>query len=203
MSKHWTPPVRKAVNVRPSRIRRDPARVSRIRRDPLPIAETRKVVRRSDKAETWFGVAGVLFFAAAIAAATTGIAWATYFKQDPAAAASDAQFGQCYNSDPTKCVVDGDTIYFNNARVQIAGIEAPSIQDAACAAESSRGIDAAMRLQGLLNRGKVTVGPTFTDEYGRSVSKVLVDGDDVADKMLSTSAAREYTGEKQKWCSGS
>jgi endonuclease YncB( thermonuclease family) len=190
--KHWTPPARQDIAVRRS-IRRDPVRVA-------AAAPPKKARAYSREQEIWMGMAGVALFAAVIVVALIGISWATYFKDDPAADAAARQFGQCYNSDAARCVVDGDTIYVANSRVQIASIETPGIDDAQCDTERSRGISAAMGLAGLLNSGKVSVGAPFRDQYGRSVSKVQVDDQDVGDWMISHSLARAYTGEKQKWC---
>ena len=85
-------------------------------------------------------------------------------------------------------------------KVEIAGVEAPQIQDARCDAERSRGIDAAVRLADLLNSGKVSVGAPFRDPYGRAVRKVQVDGEDVAGTMVEAGVAREYDGKPQGWC---
>ena len=193
MSRHWTPPAHKTP-LKPSRIRREPVRlVSDIR-------SKRRVVRRTDEQETWLGVAGVLAFAAVIAVATVALAWATWFKEDPAAAAAEARFGQCYNGGPN-CVVDGGTIYVGRQKVAIAGLVAPQIQDASCAAERESGINASVALIALLNSGNVSVGPTFTDELGRSVRSVSVAGKDIARTMIKSGAARKVDPEKPaRWC---
>jgi len=172
---------------------------SRIRRDPVRIVSDipskRKVVRRSDGEETWFGVAGVLIFAGIITAAIVGFAAMTMFKDDPAAAAAEARFGQCYNGGPN-CVIDGDTIYVGGSKVEIAGLVAPKIQDASCDAERDGGINASVKLIALLNSGSVSVGPAFTDEIGRSVRTVSVAGKDVARTMIKAGVAKKVNAEK-------
>jgi len=192
VSKHWKPG-KKTVELEPV------ARPSRIRRDPVRLEK--KVEQRSREQEIWLGVAGILFMATLLMVTIIGISITLVFKSDPAAdAAQSVQFGQCYNSDGRNCVVDGDTLYVDHAKVLIAGIEAPEINGARCAQEKDRGIAAAVALSDLLQSGSVTVSPTFRDEYGRAVSKVTVKGRDVADYMISHSFVRAYAGEKQKWC---
>jgi len=193
VSKHWKPG-KKTVELEQA------ARPSRIRRDP--VRQEKKVEQQSREQEMWLGVAGILFMATLLVATIIGISTTMVFKNDPAADAADSvQFGQCYNSDGRNCVLDGDTIYVDRAKVLIAGIEAPDINGARCDQEKSRGIAAAVALSDLLQSGNVTVSPAFRDEYGRTVSKVAVKGQDVADYLISHSFVRAFTGEKQKWCS--
>jgi len=189
---------RKTVAVRPSRIRRDPVRLENIR--PMTKAELEKAEARSRELEIWGGVGGIALFGLGIAALVIVIGTVTMLYVHPAAPAESTSFDQCYTGNGPNCVVDGNTIHVWGEKVTIAGIAAPQIQDAACPDERSRGIDAAVRLAGLLNGGKVTVAPPFRDEYGREVRKVKVDGDDVGNAMIDAGAAREYDGRKQDWC---
>lgn len=198
MSKHWTP-AGKALAPKPSRIRREPVR---IRREPVRLptaAELKKAEALSREREIWGGIAGILLIAAALVAVIVGISIATFVRDDPAAAARARQFGQCYNAFGANCVVDGATIYVAGDKVRIAGMITPAIQDSRCADERTRGIAAAERLADLLNRGSVTVGPTFRDETGREVRKVEVKGEDVAQKMIDANLARPLTGNTD-WC---
>jgi endonuclease YncB( thermonuclease family) len=188
---------RRNVPVRPSRIRREPVRLSETK--PLSEREVKEAELRARQREVWGGVAGVVSIAIVLAVLMVGISVATIFHEDPAAAARDARFVQCYNGG-TNCVLDGDTIYAAGEKIQIAGMQAPHIQGASCPEERSRGIDAAVRLAELLNSGKVSVGPTFRDDYGRSVRKVLVDGKDVGETMIDADLARRYDGEKPDRC---
>ena len=189
---------RKPVALRKSRIRREP-----LLREPVRIlseAELRKAEAKLREREVWSGVAGVLLFGAGIAAAAIAVGVMTFFQDDPAAAAKAARFEQCYNANGANCVVDGDTIYVGGEKVQIAGIEAPAIQDAKCEAERSRGIDATTRLSDLLNGGNVTVSRTFRDASGRTVRKVLVNGEDAGQTMISAGVAREAGSNEPDWC---
>jgi endonuclease YncB( thermonuclease family) len=198
VSKHWNP-ARQRAAVRPSRIRREPVRLSESAAEIDP-RKARALEARARKLEVRYGIIGVLAIAAVLAAVVIGISAATFSKYDPAAAAAAARWGQCYNGDRTQCVLDGDSIYFEGSKVQIAGIAAPRIQGGACDAERSRGIDAATRLAALLNSGTVSVGAPFQDAYGRAVSKVQVGGQDVGQAMIAAEVARQYEGDKYDWC---
>jgi micrococcal nuclease len=196
VSKHWNPGKKTvALNavVRPSRIRREPVRLE-------PQLDPVKAEARAREREMWGGVAGVVLFGVALAVLVVGISVATIFHEDRAAAARALRFGQCYNAQGPNCVLDGGTIYVRGTKVVIAGIDAPQIQGAGCAAETDRGIDAAVRLADLLNSGKVSVGAPFRDEYGRDVRKVSVDDEDVGGTLIEAGAAREYDGKPQGWC---
>jgi endonuclease YncB( thermonuclease family) len=196
VSKHWKPG-RKTVALKPA------VRRSRIRREPVqlePQLDPVKAEARAREREMWGGVAGVVLFGVALAVLVVGVSVATIFHEDRAAAARALRFGQCYNAQGPNCVLDGGTIYVQREKVEIAGLEAPQIQDARCDAERSRGIDAAVRLADLLNSGKVSVGAPFRDEYGRAVRKVQVDGEDVAGTLVEAGVAREYDGKPQGWC---
>ena len=190
MSKHWKQPVRKSVAVRPSRIRRDPPA-----RAKTP-AELQAEEAAKREQELWGGVTGVVIFALAIAAVAVAIGALTYSRYHPA---SKARFHQCYNGG-ADCVLDGDTMYFERQKLDIAGIETPAIQGSQCEIERNRGIDAAVRLAALLNSGEVTVSTPFRDQYGRVVREVQVGGKDVAKAMITAKVAREYLGEKRDWC---
>jgi len=182
---------RKAPEVRVSRIRRDPP----VR--PPTEAELKQVELSKREREKWRTVGGLALFGAGIAAAVIALGAMTYSDYDPAAAAaSEARFRQCYAANGGNCVLDGDTIYVEREKVQIAGIEAPPINGAGCGAERDRGIEAAVRLASLLNGGQVTVSDPIRDGYGRVVRTVEVNGKDVAKAMIAAKVARAYTGEK-------
>lgn len=193
---HWKP-VKKTVELatpaRPSRIRREPVQLN----PNVPERKPRPVNYR--ERDMYLGIAGILVFAAAIGAGILMFAMFTVFHDDPAADARAAQFNQCYAATGPNCVLDGGTIYVDNARVAIAGIEAPAINDAKCDRERDRGIGAATLLAMVLNSGPVSVGPVFTDQSGRTVHKVEVKGRDVAQTMIGQDAVHE-AGSGLSWC---
>lgn len=178
---------------RPSRIRRDPVRAE----DPSKIAKKTIV---SEEREIWGGVAGIVLIAIVLAVATVGISAATILHDDPAAAHS-ARFGQCYNAGGADCVVDGDTIYLDGGKVQIAGMEAPRIQGAQCDEERSRGIAAAVQLADLLSSGKVAAAGKVRGPDGQVRTKVEVNGRDVGAAMINAGAARDPASGPGDWCS--
>ena len=163
-------------------------RVSRIRREPvrkLTEVDIAKADASKREREMWGGVTGVVLFAVALAMIIVGTAVATVFYGNLDAEAEARHFGQCYNAFGPNCVIDASTIRAGGETVRIAGIDAPSIQDAQCEAERSRGIDAAVRLANLLNSGKVTVGPASLDRTGRDVRSVDVGGRDAGEAMIA------------------
>ena len=188
MSKQWNPR-KPTVELRPSRIRRDPRLIQR----------EEKVTPISTEQEIWLGVTGVVLFAMVIALVTAGFSVVTGFDGGAAGPKNVERFGQCYNSDITDCVIDGDTIYLGGKKVQIAGMNAPRIQGAQCEAERSRGIDSAIRLAEILNRGTVTLGVAAHEPDGRLRRKVEVDGEDVGAAMFDAGAAR-VLGSEAGWC---
>lgn len=197
MSKQWKPGKKSVELPAAQGAAQGPARPSRIRREPKPAEK--EVKPPSPQREAWGVVAGVVLFGAASAALAVGIGEVTSTRS-AAAPAPALEFGHCYNHAGPNCVVDGDTAYIAGARVEIAGLDAPEIQGAACPREASRGIEAAVRLNDLLNRGKVTIAGIERQADGRLLRKVEVDGRDVGAAMVSAGVARDYGGGRTSWC---
>ena len=188
MSKHWKPG-KKTVALspapRPSRIRREPVQLN----PNVPAAKPQRPINYRE-IELYGGIVGILVFAALIAAMVIGLAVFTVFRDDPEADARAMQFSQCYNAQGPNCVLDGGTIYADNQRVEIAGIDAPGIRDAKCDVEHDRGIEAASQLALLLNSGPVSICKPYRDGItGRTVRKVEVKGRDVALTMIGQNMA--------------
>jgi endonuclease YncB( thermonuclease family) len=192
VSKHWKPR-KKAVElqaeVRPSRIRRQP-----------PPPEKKKAQAIAPELEMWGGVTGVTLFAVAIAVLILAISAATFGLFAGGADAQSDRFGSCYDGAGPNCAVDGDTIRVAGERVDIAGLQAPEIVSPGCAEEQRLGAQAVDRLIQLLNSGKVTVGPTFRDPFGREVRRVEVNGEDVAGTMIPAGLARKPRSGRANWC---
>jgi endonuclease YncB( thermonuclease family) len=188
VSKHWKPG-RQTVELRPSRIRRD----------PVPRLDD-KVEPDSPEREIWGGVAGVVLFGVVCAVLVLGVSEITSHRS-AAAPASSPRFPHCWEGPAPNCVDDGDTVVIGGERVEIAGIDAPEIRGAKCTEERSRGIAAAVRLDELLNRGTVTVtGAPERDSDGQLLRHVQVDGKDVAGAMTAAGVARELGGGRRSWC---
>lgn len=187
--KHWAPS-KPTVALKPSRIRREPVQLQAVT----------KAQPASREHEIAGGVVGILLITAALVTAIVGISAVTLFKDDPGAAAEAVRFSQCYNAPGPNCVVDGDTISVAGERLTISGMDVPAIQGAQCDAERELGIDAAVRLAELLNGGRVSIGPTFADDYGQDVRSVMVNGKDVAKPMIEAGLARRPGADKKDWC---
>jgi len=189
VSKAWKP-AKPTVELRPSRIRREPVR------------EEKKIAPpRSREFEIWIGVTGIALFAVVIAMVTVGFSIITGHGGNDAPPPPHAeQFLRCGIGDGSDCVVDGDTIRINDATVNIAGIEAPRVVGAGCDEEAQRGGAAVEKLLELLNSGKITTAGNVTEADGQVRTKVLVNGADVGTAMINAGAAREY-GSDPNWCS--
>lgn len=187
MSKPWKP-AKQTVELRPSRIRREPVRPEK------------KVEPPSREREILGGVTGVLLVAFALTAIIVGISVITYSNYS-ATGTRSRQFGHCYNDSGPNCVVDGDTIYVAGERVEIAGMDVPQIQAARCPDERSRGIEAAVRLVTVLNRGRVKVAPAVPEGEVQGPRAVEVGGKDVATAMIKSGVARRIGDKPANWCS--
>lgn len=186
-------PSRQTVELRPSRIRRDPARV------PNNANVQKASAAVSEEREIWGGVAGIVVFAILIGVAIVGISFATIMHGD-ASAKNAPRFGQCYNAGGPDCVVDGQTIYLGGQKLMIANMVAPKIQGAKCDDERTKGIDAAVHLADLLNSGKVTAGATAEGPDGQMRTQVEVDGRDVGIAMVGDGAGRDPSAPSVDWC---
>jgi endonuclease YncB( thermonuclease family) len=191
VSKQWNPK-KPTVELRPSRIRRDPRLIAPI--------EEKKVAPITREQEIWLGVTGIVLFAMAIAVATAGFSLVTGRGGDAAPPPPTQQFFRCGIGDGANCVIDGDAIRFADQPVSIAGMEAPRLQTADCANEAARGSQSAERLTEILNSGKATLGGAVREEDGRLRRKVEVNGQDVATAMIDAGAARA-AGSSGGWCS--
>jgi len=167
------------VELRPSRIRREPVRIE---------PERKKVSRRSREQDIWLGIAGVGLFAVAIAVVTLGFSVISAPDAGAsAAAAAAARFGPCEGG--PNCVVDGETIRMAGQTVRIAGIDTPPLQSAKCPQQELVAAQAIQKLTGLLNSGKVTLGTPVRQSDGELRRPVLVDGKDVAPTMIDAGVA--------------
>jgi endonuclease YncB( thermonuclease family) len=184
VSKHWTPK-RPTVELAPSRIRR------------APVREPQTIIRRTEEQETWIGAAGVIAIAAVLAIVILGIGVVTIVRDSGPA---KPRFGQCYSSGGTDCVIDGDTIRVDREHIQIAGIAAPNPHGAACGKERERGVAAAVGLSALLQSGEVVIGAAAVEPDGREARVVMVNGRDVAKRMLDRGLARPADRAGESWC---
>jgi len=71
-------------------------------------------------------------------------------------------------------VIDGDTFYYNGNKYRINGIDTP--EKGQYNYEKAKN-----RLKSLLENGNIEIEEVAKDKYGRTVAKVRVNGEDVAD----------------------
>ena len=194
MSKPWKPgreTVALPSEPRPSRIRRDPARIGATAVKPPPSRER----------EMWAAVAGVAVIAAGCAALVVGISQVTSSGKAEAVASEAApRFSHCRTNAASDCVLDGDTIFIAGQRVEIAGVDAPDVHGSRCPEESRRGIQAAVRLRDLLNRGTVAITASERAADGRIARRVEADGRDVALTLVAGGFARTPGAGPRSWC---
>jgi endonuclease YncB( thermonuclease family) len=94
--------------------------------------------------------------------------------------------------------IDGDTIAVGAERIRIIGLDTPETYQPHCEKEQAAGFLATGRLQHLLNMRKVTIKRTGIDKYGRTLAKVLVGAEDVAEVMIREGVAVPYDGRSKR-----
>lgn len=113
-----------------------------------------------------------------------------------------ASFTLCHSGGGFNCVVDGDTFWFQGAKIRIADIDAPETHPSRCAVEASKGAAATRRLQALLNEAPFTLEiiDRDTDRYGRKLRVVTRGGESLGAVLVSERLARWYAGRREPWC---
>ena len=102
---------------------------------------------------------------------------------------------------------DGDTCYITykgkNDKVRLLGLDTPEISNPKCEQEYALGIDARNFVNNLISEG---VSIEFKTEYnrdffGRILSYIIVDGENVSKKMVSNRLGVIYDkSNKKDWC---
>ena len=102
---------------------------------------------------------------------------------------------------------DGDTCYVTykgkNDKVRLLGLDTPEISNPKCEQEYALGIDARNFVNNLISEG---VSVKFKTEYnrdffGRILSYIIVDGENVSKKMVSNGLGVIYDrSNKKDWC---
>lgn len=127
------------------------------------------------------------------------------FSRNPAEPAS-AFFSRCAEqpSPNTLCVIDGGHFWYRGKRINVVGMSAPRIKDAACPAERAAGEAAATRLQSLLSDGWFDLieirakhpQPDRIDQW-----RVLErDGVSFAGTLINEGLADRYEVFGRSWC---
>jgi micrococcal nuclease len=103
--------------------------------------------------------------------------------------------------------IDGDTIELTatGEQIRLPNIDTPETGDRAnCAAEREAGERAKQAARALLGDGVVSVWRTGrTDNYGRTIGYVSIDGHDMGQIMIDRRLARPWRGSREPWCGAS
>jgi len=112
------------------------------------------------------------------------------------------RFGLCFTGGGANCVVDGDTVWIDGAKVRIADIDTPETHPPRCAEEARLGEAATLRMQALLNGGPVTLvaGTRDVDRYGRRLRVVERGGVSLGETLVAEGLARRWEGRRRPWC---
>ena len=114
-------------------------------------------------------------------------------------------FSSTANAEPGTCrAIDGDTFECRGERIRLENADAPELH-ARCAAELDAARAARLFAQAALDGALVIEIKIHQrrqrDRYGRTLARVLVDGDDLGGLMINAGLARHYHGERrQGWC---
>lgn len=102
------------------------------------------------------------------------------------------------------CVVDGDTIWYEGAKIRIADINTPETSEPDCAQEAELGARATARMTELLNEGAFSL-EAWTDgrdkdRYGRELRIVTRGGQSLGEVLVAEGLAERWTGHRRNWC---
>lgn len=120
-----------------------------------------------------------------------------------AAAIGHAGFERCVNGSQQSCVIDGDTIRYEGARIRLEDIDAPEIFSPRCESEKALGQRATQRLLEWINAGPfdvVQAGERDADRYGRKLRVIERNGRSAGDVLVAEGLARRWDGARRSWC---
>ncbi len=116
-----------------------------------------------------------------------------------------AQFAPCSGGHRQTCVVDGDTLWLDGAKIRLADINTPEVSQPGCAGERALGQAATQRLIALLNAGPFTLerqGSRDADRYGRLLRVASRNGVSLGQVLVAEGLAEPWQGRRADWCSG-
>lgn len=101
-------------------------------------------------------------------------------------------------------VIDGDTIVVSGEHIRIANIDAPEILHFKCTAEYRLGERAKARMEVIVASGALTIARgdhgRMRDRYGRSLGRVMIDGQDAGAMLVAEGLAHWWDGRRHPWC---
>lgn len=129
----------------------------------------------------------------------------------PVEASGGTTYGTAYASEITS-IYDADTFRVNingwspvvgqNIPIRVYGIDTPEIRRSECQKEKELALVARDRVVEILEAGTlIELRDIGRDKYFRLLADVYVDGNRMADTLISEKLAYEYYGgTKQSWC---
>ena len=105
----------------------------------------------------------------------------------------------CYDGDTCYVTIDGQ-----NEKIRILLLDTPEISKPKCDAELKLGLEARDYLNNLItNATTIEFKTDYTkDNFGRIVSFLIIDGEDVSAKIVSNNLGVVYDkNNKRDWCS--
>lgn len=105
----------------------------------------------------------------------------------------------CSGSVRLSCVVDGDTVWLEGAKIRLKDIDAPEVVGG-CESERLLSARAAGRLAELLGGGRIEIERHGQDRYGRTLGTLFVNGADVGATLVAEGLARTWRGKRENWC---
>jgi len=118
-----------------------------------------------------------------------------------AATALTADFPICKGSHRVTCIVDGDTLWFQQVKYRLEGIDTPEMAPRhKCMQEGLQARLARDRLQEIMSSNDFTIVTHGKDRYGRTLGRFHI-GDTTAGQMLvDEGLARRWRGRRESWC---
>jgi micrococcal nuclease len=114
-----------------------------------------------------------------------------------------APIAPCTQAPRVTCVVDGDTLWIDGAKIRLADINTPEVSRPACPREAALGAAATRRLAELLNAGPFTLAPApgrDRDRYGRLLRVALRGGESLGAALIREGLAEPWRGRRGGWC---
>jgi len=108
-----------------------------------------------------------------------------------------ASFTECGPGRGSACVVDGDTLWIDDRKIRITGIDAPELMAPLCPEEGALARRAANRLRTLLNEGPfdmVAHRLQRQDRHGRDLMVIRRGDASIGQQLIDEGLAHRYMG---------
>ncbi|MCI5040724.1 thermonuclease family protein [Cognatishimia sp. D5M38] len=100
-------------------------------------------------------------------------------------------------------LVDGDTAKYRGENYRLVGYDTPETWKPKCGFEKALGEAATERARELVNDARAIdlIVLPGKDKYGRGLARILIQGQDLGDILISEGLARRYvSGKRRSWC---